>query len=200
MGILINVLEGGVNIPVGNGLLRRFVYFVGRLIANMRPGVFIDKTCLIHPESRICARGMELVIGPRSTIAIGTSIQGNVRIGADSSIQSNGNIVGYKGGQVLIGDGVRIASNCMIIGGNHRYDPGTPIHRQGIDPKPIIIEDDVWIAGSVNITAGIKIGSGSVVGAGSVVTKDVPPMSIVAGVPARVVKMRGSAFIDNTCS
>ena len=55
----------------------------------------------------------------------------------------------------------------------------------------IVIEDDVWVAARVNITAGVTIGKGSVLAAGAVVTRDVPPYSVVAGVPARVIARRG---------
>lgn len=59
-----------------------------------------------------------------------------------------------------------------------------------MDYKPIVIEDDVWIAARVNVMAGVTIGKGSVIGAGSVVTKDIPPYSIAVGTPAKVIKKR----------
>lgn len=54
----------------------------------------------------------------------------------------------------------------------------------------MVIEDDVWIGANVTITAGITIGRGSVLAAGAVVTKDVPPFSIMGGVPARRLRSR----------
>jgi hypothetical protein len=57
------------------------------------------------------------------------------------------------------------------------------------------IGNDVWTGHNVNIMAGVSVGDGAIVGAGSVVTKDVPPFAIVAGVPARVVRMRFSEAI-----
>ncbi|MBO5765373.1 MAG: acyltransferase, partial [Lentisphaeria bacterium] len=65
------------------------------------------------------------------------------------------------------------------------------IHEQGMKPGRITIEDDVWIAGGVHINSGVTIGRGSVIGAGAVVTKDIPPMSVAVGVPAKVIKKRG---------
>ncbi len=58
------------------------------------------------------------------------------------------------------------------------------------EEKPVVIEDDVWIGSRVTILPGVTIGRGSVVGAAAVVTKDVPPYSVVAGNPAKVVKTR----------
>jgi maltose O-acetyltransferase len=58
------------------------------------------------------------------------------------------------------------------------------------DKEPVIIEDDVWIGARVIILPGVKIGKGSIVGAGAVVTKDVEPYSIVAGVPAKLIRKR----------
>jgi acetyltransferase-like isoleucine patch superfamily enzyme len=54
--------------------------------------------------------------------------------------------------------------------------------------KPIVIEDDVFIGARVIVTKGVLIGRGAVVGAGAVVTKDVPPFSVVAGNPAKVIR------------
>jgi acetyltransferase-like isoleucine patch superfamily enzyme len=79
----------------------------------------------------------------------------------------------------------------MIIGANHRFDDlSRPIAKQGLVRKSVVIEDDVWIGGRVNILAGVTVGRGSVVAAGAVVTHDVPPYSVVAGVPAKVIKTR----------
>ncbi|MEX2606844.1 MAG: hypothetical protein WD708_05820 [Kiritimatiellia bacterium] len=65
--------------------------------------------------------------------------------------------------------------------------------------KPIFIEDDVWIAGKVVITAGERVGTGSVIAAGAVVTRDVPPWSIVAGIPAKVIRNRNRKLRTKLC-
>lgn len=63
--------------------------------------------------------------------------------------------------------------------------------QQGLsEPRPVLIEDDVWIGARVIILPGVKVGKGSVIGAGSVVTKDVMPYTVVGGNPARVLKGR----------
>ncbi len=62
--------------------------------------------------------------------------------------------------------------------------------KQGVKREFVRIEDDCWIAANTVILAGVTIGKGSVIAAGSVVNKDVPPYSVVAGVPAKVIKSR----------
>ncbi len=61
-----------------------------------------------------------------------------------------------------------------------------------IEPKPIIIENDVWIASNVTIKEGVRIGNGAVVGMEALVTKDIPPYALVGGNPARIIKFRFS--------
>ena len=79
----------------------------------------------------------------------------------------------------------------MMIAANQVFrDPDRPIHGQGIEFGPIVIEDYVWIGGRANIMAGVTIGKGSVIGAGAVVTRDIPPYSVAVGVPAKVIKTR----------
>ena len=60
------------------------------------------------------------------------------------------------------------------------------------EPKPVVIEDDVWIGGRVTILPGVHIATGSIIGAGSVVTKNVEPYTIVGGNPAHFLKKRGA--------
>lgn len=86
--------------------------------------------------------------------------------------------------KISIGRNVKISENVII-----RDSDGHTIIREGYNmSKPIIIEDDVWIGLNCTILKGVTIGRGSIVAAGSVVTKSVPPNSLVAGVPARVIK------------
>jgi acetyltransferase-like isoleucine patch superfamily enzyme len=77
----------------------------------------------------------------------------------------------------------------QIIAVNHIFhDPEKSFSMQGITAEGIIIEDDVWLGASAVVTDGVRIGTGAVVAAGAVVTKDVPPHTVVAGIPAKVIK------------
>jgi acetyltransferase-like isoleucine patch superfamily enzyme len=129
----------------------------------------------------VCA---SLRIGDRSYVAAGCVLRDHIRIGADCSL----NPYVVMAGRVSLGDGVRIASFAALYGFNHRFDDlDTPIWLQPLDEQGIVVEDDVWIGTHAVVCDGVRIGAHSVVAAGAVVTGDVPPWSIVAGVPARVI-------------
>ena len=110
---------------------------------------------------------------------------GNVIIG-DHSIVGLGTVII---GPVTIGNHVLMAQHIVASGLNHGYDDvSLPISQQPVTTSPIIIEDECWIGANAVITSGVIIGKHSVVAGGAVVTKNVPPFSVVAGNPARVIK------------
>jgi len=88
-------------------------------------------------------------------------------------------------GGIEIGDDVLVGPQTIIATLNH--DPA-PEKRGGMIPKPVKICDRVWLGARVTICPGVTVGEGAIVGAGAVVAKDVPPRTVVAGVPARVIK------------
>ena len=84
-----------------------------------------------------------------------------------------------------------IAPNCVIVSFNHGYqDIQTPMIDQPWVGEPVFIEDDVWIGANCTIIMGVTIGKGSIIAANAVVSKDIPPYSIVGGVPARILGSR----------
>ncbi|MBV9472968.1 MAG: acyltransferase [Solirubrobacterales bacterium] len=91
---------------------------------------------------------------------------------------------------VEIGDHCMFANGCFISDASHRFDdPRRPVPWQGFTSKgPTCVGDNVWCGANVVITSGVTIGERCVIGANSVVTTRIPPFSIAAGVPARVVK------------
>lgn len=134
-----------------------------------------------------------------------------IRLGKNSNVCANVKILktSLKKAQIQVGDHCVIEPGCLldgregkiIIGNNVDIARGTWIFTMEHDPQSdsfqenhadVIIEDCVWIASRVTILPGVIIGMGSVIAAGSVVTKNIPPMSIAAGVPARVIGERKS--------
>lgn len=89
-------------------------------------------------------------------------------------------------GGIRIGNGVMIAPKVSLITGGHPLPLAE--RREFLSFAPIVIADDVWIGTAAVITQGVTIGAGAVVAAGAVVTRDVPAATVVAGVPARVIK------------
>ncbi len=94
-------------------------------------------------------------------------------------------------GNIVIGDNVIFGPRVSIFSENHVFkNLKIPIKNQGVIKKDTYIGNDVWIGASVSIMPGVKIGNGCVIAAGSVVTKDIPDYSVVAGVPAQIIKNR----------
>jgi acetyltransferase-like isoleucine patch superfamily enzyme len=91
---------------------------------------------------------------------------------------------------VEIGDHVMFANSCFVTDANHRFDDlEKPVPWQGFATKgPTRVGDNVWCGAHVVITSGVTVGERCVIGANSVVTEDLPPYSIAAGAPARVIK------------
>jgi len=116
----------------------------------------------------------------------------NVKIGKDSVVNYQVLILDCYRELVTIGSRVAIASNVTIIAtsdpNNSNLKDNEYVKERLIQYGPIVIEDDVWIGANVTILPNVTIGSNSVIGAGSVVTKSLPPFSICAGSPCRVIK------------
>lgn len=113
----------------------------------------------------------------------------NLRVGDDVDF-AVGVVVTTDGG-VVIGDRVLIGYGASILSRNHRIPAGRgKIFGAGHDVGPVSIESDAWIGTGAIILPSVSIGEGAIIAAGAVVTKTVPPFSIVAGVPARIVRLR----------
>ena len=162
------------------GSFSRVIYWV--LLKNIGENNFIHPLASLRNHKNI-EIGCNVVINKNVTLWVGSLKLGN-------NVQINPNTCIY--GRVIIGDNVMIAPNCMIASGNHGIEiTGEAMITQECTTKgPIQIGNDVWIASNSILLDGVNIGSGAIVGAGSVVTKNVPPMAIVVGNPARVVKYR----------
>ena len=110
---------------------------------------------------------------------------GDVMIGDHTRIGLHNTIIG----PVTIGSHVNLAQGITVTALNHIFENSEKrIDEQGVSTNAVVIEDDIWIGANAVVLPGVTIGHHSVVAAGAVVTKDVPPHSLVAGVPAKVIK------------
>ena len=110
---------------------------------------------------------------------------GDVIIGNHTRIGLHNTIIG----PVSIGSHVNLAQGITITALNHNFDDSEKrIDQQGISTKEVVLEDDIWVGANAVILPGVTIGTHAVVAAGAIVTKDVPPHSLVAGVPAKVIR------------
>jgi acetyltransferase-like isoleucine patch superfamily enzyme len=133
------------------------------------PGAFVMHNAILHVYNFRDLPHAGITIGARSLIGEGCVLRGQ--------------------GGISIGDDVYLAPLVQILAVDHDYsDLNRPISEQPIITRGITIEDDVWIGGGAIVLDGVHIGRHSVVAAGAVVTRDVPPYTVVGGVPARVIK------------
>jgi acetyltransferase-like isoleucine patch superfamily enzyme len=154
----------------------------------------IEEGCFINGHSR---RGV--TFGDRVTLGRGVMIAptgllgGPPGEGLQVGDRSNLGHWAYVGcsGFISIGSDVLMGPRVALLAEDHNLGSADePIKAQGVTRLPIAIEDDVWLGAGAIVTGGVTIGRGSVVAAGSVVTKDVAAYSVVAGVPAKLVRSR----------
>lgn len=181
------------------GNVGRGVVF-GRDISLRHPGriavgdcVVVDDGCVLDARSE---ESIAISIGSRTILARNTIIAckgGKVRIGNDVGMGAYTTIHCFTGNRVEIGNKVLIGPYCYIVGaGLYKMDrTDVPIAEQGLDLRGgVTIGDNVWLGARSTILDGVAIGNDAVVGAGAVVTKDVPPFTVVAGIPAKIVRNR----------
>ena len=152
-----------------------------------------DGLCFVCP-------GVTLEIGPRATISLGrwswlgegTKIrahEGNVSIGAKTVFGQECTISAYQ--HVSIGRECIVADRAMMIDFDHGVvEVERPIRLQGIYKRDVRVGNNVWIGYGACVLRGVAVGDNSVIGTSAVVTRDVPQNAVVAGVPARVIRMR----------
>ncbi|UEJ82400.1 sugar O-acetyltransferase [Brachybacterium halotolerans subsp. kimchii] len=107
----------------------------------------------------------------------------NTRIGERAFINSGCRFQDQGG--ITLGDDCLIGHNVVIATLNHDLDPS---RRATTIPRPVVVGESAWIGANATLLPGVTIGKGAVVAAGAVVTKDVPPRTVVGGVPARVIR------------
>jgi acetyltransferase-like isoleucine patch superfamily enzyme len=150
-----------------------FVPAVGRIAArDAATEIRLAESAVMRCDGVVqLGPGVRLTVGPHARLVIGDGTY----VTCDSVI--------------IAASSVRIGAGCAISWGVQILD--TNFHKPGGDAsgaEPVAIGDHVWIASNVTILKGITIGSGSIVATGAVVTRDVPARSLVAGIPARIIR------------
>jgi acetyltransferase-like isoleucine patch superfamily enzyme len=189
-GIPLRALTSSVHGTVFRG--RRVVVEHAYQLSSRGPLVLEDGVWL----NALSDRGIEL--GCNVTIARGavltcTGVIARCGVGIRIGDRSAVGAFSFLGGQggIDVGSDVIMGPSVRIFSENHDYaDVDRPIRAQGETRAAVTIEDDCWIGAGATILAGVTIQRGCVIAAGAVVTRDVPAFSVVAGVPARVIKSR----------
>jgi acetyltransferase-like isoleucine patch superfamily enzyme len=180
----------------------RGIAFIHRSVEIYYPSLlYLGSCCVLHRNGKLnalCRQGVRL--GKRVTLADGFWIQGTSHlrrpgegmvIGDHTYIGPNA-ILGFHG-PVAIGAHCAIGANFQISAQSHDMSAYADIAIITVPSKGITIGNYCWIGNDVKITDGVVIGRGAVVGAGAVVTRSVPDYAVVAGVPARVLRIRDGA-------
>ncbi len=174
----------------------RYAYLLARLAwLKLRFGKRLqtDGLCFICPR-------VQLELGPNATLRIGrwawighgTKIrvhEGEVSIGAKSVLGQECTISAYQ--HVSVGRECILADRVMMIDFDHgAVEVERPIRLQGIYKRDVRVGHNVWMGYGACVLRGVSIGDNSIIGTSAVVTRDVPADAVVAGVPARVIRMR----------
>ena len=137
-----------------------------------------------------------LVVGRWVHLGDGNAVrchEGNLRIGDKCVFGKDNTVNCYL--DVELGDRTIVADWVYICDFDHVYDDiHTPIKDQGIVKSPVRIGPDCWVGVKATVLRGVRVGHGSVLAAHTVVNRDVPPLSVVAGVPGRPVKDRAQLY------
>lgn len=166
-------------------------------------------TASVAPSARLYRSTAFDLFGPENlTIHEHARVHGAVRVATPAARVSIGRFSYVGPGttilaeeSITVGEYVYIANNVDILDSDahsmdwrerrieaQRVADGEPYDRSRIERRPVAIEDDVWIGAKATILPGVRVGRGAIVAAGAVVVKDVAPFTLVAGVPARLIR------------
>ncbi len=146
----------------------------------------------VHGNVLEALRDGRLELGPQVLLEPGVWLtcpgDARIRIGGGTFLNLGVQVAAVE--LVEIGEHCMLANGCFVTDANHRFDdPDRPVPWQGFTTKgPTRVGDNVWCGANVIVTSGVTIGERCVIGANSVVTTDLPPFSIAAGAPAKVLR------------
>lgn len=168
--------------------------FINGCLSLLDPRSYFHALRLIHHAgySHVRERG-RIRMGKGTRIAPNASLRNGLRItmGRECRVGERCYLwAGDSTGRIQLGDGVSLAPEVFITASNYGFKAGIPFRQQPKRERNVVIGNDVWLGTRVVVTAGVTIGDGCIIGAGAVVTRDLPPGSIAAGVPARVIGKR----------
>jgi maltose O-acetyltransferase len=174
-------------------LINKIIWLISLLvyrgIAMRLPHTFWPMGMLFSDFRRVLLIGMGCRVGKRWEIEphVDVGFRPVLSIGERCQINQNTQVK-----TAIIGNDVMIAPGVVLLDRVHCTDQvDIPMTQQGVSERtPVVIENDVWIGQNAILMPGVHVGKGAIVGAGAVVTKDVPNMAVVAGVPARIIRMR----------
>jgi acetyltransferase-like isoleucine patch superfamily enzyme len=153
----------------------------------------LDGMAFIGPRVKMeIGKKASVRLGRWVWIGRGTKIrchEGEVRIGAKTVLGEECTISAYQ--HVSIGEQCIVADRVMLIDFDHNVaEVERPIRVQGIYKRDVRVGNNVWIGYGAQILRGVSVGDNSIVGASAVVSRDVPANAVVAGAPARIIRMR----------
>ncbi len=185
-------------IKFGYRVLRKLRLFYRTTLFRLKyfPFVKLEKGAFVEKDVRLTAfwinnKPLKLHLAERAHLFQNVLLQGSgqIFIGKNSYISSNSTIGCNE--SIFIGENVMIAQNVSIRDTDHNFfNLNKPMIYQGVSTEPIVIEDNVWIGSGVTILKGVRIGGGAIVAAGAVVTRNIPQNTIVAGIPAKILRIR----------
>lgn len=178
--LIVSFLKSNKNIEIGQKLELK-----GTPLIDIKDDCFL----LIEDNVTLNSQNRGYHVNMHSPIKLYADRKGAIiRIGANTRIHGTC-IHAYE--SITIGKNCLIAANCQIFDGSGHdlsfSDVENRINTRGVS-KPVLIEDNVWIGINSIILPGVTIGNGSVIAANSVVTKDIPPMVLAGGNPAKIIK------------
>lgn len=182
--------HGMLNLKYGRLLVR---FFLRRLFTPAGRRIETDGMVFLGPRLQVqIGRRAKVRLGRFAWVGHGCKIrchEGLVEIGPKTVLGQECTISAYR--RVQIGEQCVVADRAMFIDFDHNVaDVESPIRKQGIYMREVVVGNNVWVGYNAQILRGVTVGDNAIIGANSVVTRDIPANAVAAGSPARVIRMR----------